>query len=1131
MKVRVARVISGVAASSLLIACLVPGAGSAVGQSTKDAAYDGIPSVDAAGTVGDLHNIAPGLGVDESTIKTQAGGPRELVACSYAENKVDPSKWSVVTTGSGDTDLRYSIFGYESAAATSKAWDSLVANLRDCERVRTVGSEVRTSTVSRSMTIQDPAFWLITTGNDLRGQQTSVGMRLFRKVENVIQRVDGVRLGDGTTNEVLRTGLRDLSNHQARDYRQVVSDAVHEGNANAADANADAVEADSHPHINAVIDAIRAMERNTGSDTSHGSLWDLTTSNSLATDGSWIVDTHHCWNSAKTCDNTAEQQHITSTIRSIVGSGEKIVDLSGLTGFPDGGFRQAIIDGARDASIAGRTPVIRMLWGHTPLYDVGDKKLKAFQKDVQDAAPGVRVVAASAANTAGVGGYFWNHSKIVAADGKVAFIAGINMWSHSYLQSTHPVTDLGMVVTGPAAYNSQQFLDVQWRYVCANPERSVSVTNTIIPAQTPQTCPATMTPEVMSSATIDAGDVAVLSLGRGGRLYDGRLVGEGAYPAVSWQDRLKTTCPGIFNIMNGGARWDGRNPSDTGLRALVESAQSSITIFQQNMMFPCPVGRNYDVRLFDAIAKKIDAGIPVNIVTSNTSASVRDDAGLTEPESDYKALPVAKVQRTLIERVQKLGNSKQEATALVCRSLMVAPLRTSTSGKWLGAEAQYANPAMHTKMIMVDDEAFSIGSQNAYPNELAEFSYLVENKDAAKQLTDRFITPILTLAKAGAAPCPTKTTSPPARTVAGPEIAVSIGDSYISGEAGRWAGNAIKDAAVPMTDRLGASAYWDGATAEKIKGCHRSASAEVNFWPGSINLACSGAITSSKWKGVWPIGYAKPGIDREVVHGVDGQLTQLKEVARSNNVKLVLMSIGGNDFGFAKVIIACSSAYSFSSKKLPMYCKNSDLVKNAFSDSALQSVSNKITGAIHRTVTTMKNAGYADDEWTLVVQNYPNILPRSEDFRYPETNARITQGGCGFWNKDVEYINGELPKLSNAVWNAVSQARNSTSVKIKTLDLTNVFDGRKLCEKGTDVADSVSDATALADVAEFVQSLRVNVLGTDFKPAESLHPNFFGQSVLQECAKLVWNGGDPRSGVCIGPGAGPLSDGPLATLQ
>ncbi len=81
----------------------------------------------------------------------------------------------------------------------------------------------------------------------------------------------------------------------------------------------------------------------------------------------------------------------------------------------------------------------------------------------------------------------------------------------------------------------------------------------------------------------------------------------------------------------------------------------------------------------------------------------------------------------------------------------------------------------------------------------------------------------------------------------GTPTTVSLGDSFISGEAGRWAGNT--DESSSKTDALGSSAYYDNATntGELIEGCHRSKSAEVYVGGGvnGENLACSGAKTSS----------------------------------------------------------------------------------------------------------------------------------------------------------------------------------------------------------------------------------------------------------------------------------------------
>src|SRR3954471_1871218 len=61
---------------------------------------------------------------------------------------------------------------------------------------------------------------------------------------------------------------------------------------------------------------------------------------------------------------------------------------------------------------------------------------------------------------------------------------------------------------------------------------------------------------------------------------------------------------------------------------------------------------------------------------------------------------------------------------------------------------------------------------------------------------------------------------------------VSVGDSAISGEAGRWAGNT--NGSSSSIDALGSSAYYDNAanTAETIPGCHRSKSAEIKIGGG-----------------------------------------------------------------------------------------------------------------------------------------------------------------------------------------------------------------------------------------------------------------------------------------------------------
>src|SRR3954467_6063888 len=101
-------------------------------------------------------------------------------------------------------------------------------------------------------------------------------------------------------------------------------------------------------------------------------------------------------------------------------------------------------------------------------------------------------------------------------------------------------------------------------------------------------------------------------------------------------------------------------------------------------------------------------------------------------------------------------------------------------------------------------------------------------------------------------------------SVARADTVVALGDSAISGEAGRWAGNTNGDPA--RTDALGPTAYYDAGSGEAIPGCHRSKSAEVLLGGGvtGVNLACSGARTYTH---TGDDGAFKPGLDFDPAGG------------------------------------------------------------------------------------------------------------------------------------------------------------------------------------------------------------------------------------------------------------------------
>lgn len=498
------------------------------------------------------------------------------------------------------------------------------------------------------------------------------------------------------------------------------------------------------PHINSVANEIRQMQTRTGSDSSEGLLWQVTDGNTLAGAGGmapgWLIRTSDCWGVTTACDSSGVQTRMTTSIRDIIGSAEVLVDISSLSGIADGGFRQAIIDGAADAERAGRRPLIRMMWGRSPATPFSDGTLRKLQKDVQAAAPHATVVASLMTNTPVTNGYSWNHSKIVAADSKVAMTGGINMWSRSYLQSTNPVTDVAVMVNGPAAADAHRFLDILWKFTCDNEGFGPRYNNTIVPKRGGAGgCPTAKAP----AAAPGTGDVRVLAAGRAAYINAGLTTGRNDVREVSAADRRDSGCyiPPLPNPMNGDPTWDGNNPSDTALRALVASAESKVVITQQMLTFACATTPSYDVRLIDNLARKVREGIPVTIVVSNKGGAINTS-------EQYGADPVADLG-VVMKRLTKLMGSKDLARQAACRSLTLAPLRLSTQPTWPGSTA----PALHSKVIAVDDAAFMVGSQNAYPNQLQEFAYIVENPTAMADFKRDFLDPVVRYSSAAALPC------------------------------------------------------------------------------------------------------------------------------------------------------------------------------------------------------------------------------------------------------------------------------------------------------------------------------------------------------------------------------------------
>ncbi|MEO6503100.1 MAG: hypothetical protein ABIQ09_14485 [Jatrophihabitantaceae bacterium] len=361
----------------------------------------------------------------------------------------------------------------------------------------------------------------------------------------------------------------------------------------------------------------------------------------------------------------------------------------------------------------------------------------------------------------------------------------------------------------------------------------------------------------------------------------------------------------------------------------------------------------------------------------------------------------------------------------------------------------------------------------------------------------------------------------PLAVPAGNAWAVSLGDSYISGEAGRWAGNSSSSSQV---DALGSTAYYDAGTGESIVGCHRSKSAEIAFGTiSSKNLACSGAksATSAYSSG----NDFKPGLDfYNDGAGHIGQALALQNFAATNRVTMVAVSIGGNDFNFGSIVQSCVTDFLTSPTWWKDYCRDDSSVTANFTSANISAVTTRIANALNNVHTAMARNGYLTSDYSLVLQTYPSPLPNGSGIRYSESGYdRQNTGGCGFWNGDADWSNASaLPTINAAVNNAATQ---SGLPNIKIVNISGLFNSRRLCETGVHKLQETSLASwrsaGAVDASEWIANIRT--VSTVFGPyyvQESLHPNYWGQLALRNCMRQAYNGGAIRGGTCTRTGAG-----------
>ena len=223
-------------------------------------------------------------------------------------------------------------------------------------------------------------------------------------------------------------------------------------------------------------------------------------------------------------------------------------------------------------------------------------------------------------------------------------------------------------------------------------------------------------------------------------------------------------------------------------------------------------------------------------------------------------------------------------------------------------------------------------------------------------------------------------------------VVISLGDSYISGEAGDLIGN--------NSAEIRAGAYVDGTDTSNNR-CHRSDVAPINSAQISgvraINIACSGATSENLLNtGQW---------------GEGSQIGQLRTLAQENDVEMVVISIGGNDAGFEDLVAACVTGFA-----LDRPCS-----APGTAGSFERRVENDLKPGADATLAAVKQvlATTGNSDARIVLQSYPSPVPAFTPYDGPQ---RINHG-CTFLADDMTYINSTFVPLIDETLRGVASSQ------------------------------------------------------------------------------------------------------------
>jgi lysophospholipase L1-like esterase len=282
---------------------------------------------------------------------------------------------------------------------------------------------------------------------------------------------------------------------------------------------------------------------------------------------------------------------------------------------------------------------------------------------------------------------------------------------------------------------------------------------------------------------------------------------------------------------------------------------------------------------------------------------------------------------------------------------------------------------------------------------------------------------------------------------------ISLGDSEISGE--------------------GVGTYEAGTNGPD-NWCHRSPDSAIHRTgipaDETYNVACSGAYT-----GNIRIGGSKQYADELV------QSDNLAIKARNTRIKMVLLVAGANDdLQFGPVMTDCVQRYLLSQGACePKYAGGWQ--------ARVDGLVPKVEQTVRDLRTVMRDAGYADGDYKLVVMGYPS--PIGPDFYdNPGFPGKLVCGGLGYDSDTAWGRNTAVPAFERGM------RKIAQDTGVTYLDNSRLFQGHEVCMEDAWARGLFIDVTKPGTPDE--NSVR-----------QSFHPNARGHAAFASCLTQIYNSG------------------------